>query len=54
MRWATSMQPLIAEDVEEILRRADGTPPPGGWHEARDIESEHGFGDLHVSTLSVI
>lgn len=54
MRWATSMHPLIADDVEEILRRADVTPPPGGWHEGRDIESEHGFGDLHVRTLSVI
>lgn len=54
MRWATSMHPLNAEDIEEILRRTDATPPPGGWHEPRDIESEHGFGDLHVSTLSVI
>lgn len=54
MRWATTEKDYGAYDIEEILRRAGGSAPPGGWHEPRPIESDLERGDLHVTTLSVV
>ena len=53
MRWAIGSNSMEPADIEEVLRRAGGIAPPGGWHKPRSGPLQVAE-DLHVRTHSII